>query len=1030
MAADPRRVKELFAAALELSDLAARQALLDRECVGDEELRRRVAALLHAHAQPQPALDQPLAAVGPVAPELTGPYNDAPVTSAEQAGTVLAGKYKLLEKIGEGGMGSVWMVQQQEPVKRTVAVKLIRRGDDSRAVLTRFEAERQALALMDHPSIAKVLDAGTTERGAPFFVMELVKGVPITKFCDERRLTPKQRLELFIPVCQAIQHAHQKGIIHRDIKPSNVLVALYDDRPVPKVIDFGLAKATGPQLTEQTMVTGFGALVGTPQYMSPEQATLNNLDIDTRSDIFSLGVLLYELLAGSPPLGRKELEKAGMLEILRAIREEEPPRPSVKLSSDHALPSLAANRGTEPARLTRLLRGEIDWIVMKALEKERMRRYETANGFALDIQRYLADEPVQAGPPSAVYRLRKFVKRNKGAVLAAGLVLLALLVGIVGTTLGLLQAEAARQDAETAQAAEATRAEGERRARLDAQRAAAAARAAKVTADAAAVAERQAAATASKAARAEKRANEQAQKRLRQIENGIQILTSVFHDLDPNSAATEGVSLRVLLGRRLGEAVQQLQGDAVGDKEVVARLQNWLGAALVGLGELAQAEVVLTKARQTFAESLGAEHLDTLGTMHNLAEAYRLQGKHAQAEALCRQVLAGRVARLGAEHLLTLDTKNNLAMLYLDQRKLAQAEPLCRQVLAGYLAQLGPEHARTLTAKNNLALLYTNQKKAAPAEKLFKEVLAVYRAQLGDDHFFTIRIKNNLAVLYSAQGKVAEAVALQEEVLEAGTATLGPNHPTMLLTKFNLATHYAETRKWDRSIRLFEEVVAQWKKTRGATDANTVKALASLGAACRDAGRLDEGIRHLEEAWAAAQRPPEPLPTELAGIPANLALAHDQARQFARSEPLYRALLRQSERQFGNDDLRTALFKGKLGLNLLSQKKHAEAEPLLREYLALCEAKLPVRWELFRLRWLLGAALLGQKKYAEAEPLLKDGYRGLKQHQAQMPAAMRQRRLVEALERLVELYEATGNADEAARWRKEVEAVKGASKQP
>jgi serine/threonine protein kinase len=349
MAADPRRVKELFAAALELTDLSSCQRFLDRECAGDEELRHRVEALLQAHEQPQPALDQPLAAVAPAVQEQTGAYDDTPADSVAVTGTVLAGKYKLLEKIGEGGMGSVWMAQQTEPVKRTVAVKLIRRGDDSRAILARFEAERQALALMDHPNIAKVLDAGTTERGAPFFVMELVKGVPITRYCDEHRLTPRQRLELFVPVCQAIQHAHQKGIIHRDVKPSNVLVALYDDRPVPKVIDFGLAKATGPQLTEQTLLTGFGALVGTPQYMSPEQATLNNLDIDTRSDIYSLGVLLYELLAGSPPFNRKELEKAGMLEILRVIREEEPPRPSVKLSSDHALPSLAANRSTEPA---------------------------------------------------------------------------------------------------------------------------------------------------------------------------------------------------------------------------------------------------------------------------------------------------------------------------------------------------------------------------------------------------------------------------------------------------------------------------------------------------------------------------------------------------------------------------------------------------------------------------------------------------------------------------------------------------------
>ena len=358
------------------------------------------------------------------------------------------GPYKLLEQIGEGGMGTVWMAQQTEPVKRLVAVKLIKAGMDSKQVIARFEAERQALALMDHPNIARVLDAGTTSAGRPYFVMELVKGVPITKYCDEHHLTPRQRLELFIPVCQAVQHAHQKGIIHRDLKPSNVLVALYDGKPVPKVIDFGVAKAAGQQLTDKTLVTGFGAIVGTLEYMSPEQAEINQLDIDTRSDIYSLGVLLYELLTGSTPFSRKELEKAGMLEMLRVIREEEPPKPSTQLSTAEGLPTLAANRGTEPAKLTKLVRGELDWIVMKALEKDRNRRYETANGFAMDVQRYLADEPVQACPPSAGYRLRKFVRRNKGRV-AASVALAAVLIAGGGAVMA-VQARADRERAAAA----------------------------------------------------------------------------------------------------------------------------------------------------------------------------------------------------------------------------------------------------------------------------------------------------------------------------------------------------------------------------------------------------------------------------------------------------------------------------------------------------------------------------------------------------------------------------------------------------
>jgi eukaryotic-like serine/threonine-protein kinase len=324
-------------------------------------------------------------------------------------------------------------------VRRKVALKLIKAGMDSRSVLARFEAERQALALMDHPNIAKVLDGGLTESGRPYFVMEYVKGVPITEYCDATRLSVEERLNLFVQVCSALQHAHQKGIIHRDLKPSNILVAPYDDKPVPKVIDFGLAKAMHQALTERTLYTAHEMVLGTPLYMSPEQAQLNNLDIDTRSDIYSLGVLLYELLTGTTPLERQRFREAAWDEIRRLIREEEPPRPSLRLSTTDTLPSLATCRHTEPAKLKKLVRGELDWIVMKALEKDRTRRYETANGLARDIQRYLDDEVVEARPPSAGYRMRKFVRRHKAQVIAAGLVLLALLAGIAGTTWGLVR---------------------------------------------------------------------------------------------------------------------------------------------------------------------------------------------------------------------------------------------------------------------------------------------------------------------------------------------------------------------------------------------------------------------------------------------------------------------------------------------------------------------------------------------------------------------------------------------------------------
>src|SRR4051794_35918098 len=358
--------RDIFIAALQKEDPAQRQAYLDEACARQPELRQQVEHLLRLYEGAGSFLEKPAAESG-----ATGAFQDAAeqASSPEAAGAHF-GPYKLIEQIGEGGMGTVWMAQQTEPVKRLVAVKFIKAGMDSNHVIARFEAERQALALMDHPNIARVLDAGTTDAGRPYFVMDLVRGVPITRYCDEHHLTPRQRLELFIPVCQAVQHAHQKGVIHRDLKPTNVLVALYDGNPVPKVIDFGIAKATGQSLTDKTLVTGFGNIVGTLEYMSPEQAEINQLDIDTRSDIYSLGVLLYELLTGSPPFSRKALEKAGMLEMLRVIREQEPSKPSTKLSSADGLPTLAANRSTGPGKLTRLGRGGLGWVLMKGVEED------------------------------------------------------------------------------------------------------------------------------------------------------------------------------------------------------------------------------------------------------------------------------------------------------------------------------------------------------------------------------------------------------------------------------------------------------------------------------------------------------------------------------------------------------------------------------------------------------------------------------------------------------------------------------------
>jgi len=440
---DPKQAKSIFLHAVEHVPPGEWPAYLAGACGDDAGLKHGVELLLSAHRENVDLADQARQACSDVLPTIDQPIQEKPGTQI--------GPYKLLQQIGEGGFGVVFMAEQIEPVRRRVALKVIKPGMDTRQVIARFEAERQALAVMDHPNIARVFDAGGTESGRPYFVMELVRGTPITQYCDESSLTIRERLELFAMVCQAIQHAHSKGIIHRDIKPTNVLVTRHDGQPVVKVIDFGVAKAMGQQLTEKTLFTEFAQMIGTPLYMSPEQAELSSTDIDTRSDIYSLGVLLYELLTGTTPVSKEQLKQAAFDEIRRIIREDEPQKPSTRISTAEAAPSIAAQRHTEPAKLTKLVRGELDWIVMKALEKDRNRRYETANGFAKDIEHYLNDEPVLACPPSAGYRLRKFARRNKGGLAVAALVLLFLV--LLGSGVGwTVRDRAARQSRIGAQA--------------------------------------------------------------------------------------------------------------------------------------------------------------------------------------------------------------------------------------------------------------------------------------------------------------------------------------------------------------------------------------------------------------------------------------------------------------------------------------------------------------------------------------------------------------------------------------------------
>jgi serine/threonine protein kinase/tetratricopeptide (TPR) repeat protein len=731
MPVDPAVAKSLFLELAAVDESGTRAAMLRDRCGDDAELFARVGALLAANDR---------AVLG--GDEEPGANAEGSLDRDERIGAVLGGRYKLVELVGEGGMGCVFMAQQTEPVIRAVAVKVIKAGMDSRAVLARFEAERQALALMDHPNIARVLDAGTTDSGRPFFVMELVKGVPITRYCDERTLTPRQRLELFVPVCHAIQHAHQKGVIHRDIKPSNVLVATYDDRPVPKVIDFGVAKAAGPALTDDVVLTAFGALIGTPEYMSPEQAGLNNLDVDTRSDVYSLGALLFELLTGTTPVDRKSLRNAAMLEVLRVVREVEAPRPSEKLSAIDTLPNVAAHRGTEPAKLGKLLKGELDWVVLKALEKDRTRRYETADGLARDIQRYLSDEVVEARPPSAGYRLRKFVRRNARTVMAAIALTVLLLAGVAGTAWQAWRATLAERSAK----------ENERQA----------------------VAQK-----------------ERAQANFQLAKDAVDKYLNAVTD-NPKLKEKDFLKLRKELLETAVPFYRKFVEEKNGDRESEAdrgRAFNRLAVVRDALGEKAAA-LADTEAMLAVFARLTDEFPDVPAYRQELAKSHNNRGnllyalgKFDEAEAAYR--IALKIKGQLADEFPDAPTyrwefarsHNNLGLLLKDLGRLDEAETAFRKAL-GIQVPLAPklpgDPARRhdlASSHNNLAILLKAQKRYAEAETahavaqdLYRQLatdfpaVPAYRNDLASSH-------NNVANLLSAQGKREEAVTAYRAAL-------------------------------------------------------------------------------------------------------------------------------------------------------------------------------------------------------------------------------------------------------------------------
>jgi serine/threonine protein kinase/tetratricopeptide (TPR) repeat protein len=698
----------------------------------------------------------------------TTPLGDSPLgdstydlRSALSGTENIAGRYALVQRIGGGGMGEVWLARQTEPVRRQVAIKVIRAGMDTSQIVDRFESERQALAMMDHPAIATVFDGGFTPDGRPFFAMEYVKGEPITTYCDRHRLGTRERLRLFIGVCEGVQHAHQKGIIHRDLKPSNVLVTIRDDSPVPKIIDFGVAKAMSQPLSARNLVTEFGVLVGTPEYMSPEQAEMGSLDVDTRTDVYALGVLLYELLTGVLPFASGELRRGGYAEIQRVIREQEPSRPSTRLTApgtDTAV--VARNRQTEPRRLVQQLRGDLDWITMRALEKDRTRRYPTANGLAADIDRYLRDEPVTAGPPSNLYRAQKLFRRHRIAVVAGAAVSLALVAGIIGTSWGLLQARAQAREAHR-QAAIAEAVNGF----LNQDLLAAAVPSARKGQGRDVTVREVLAVAAERLDRDSESGGRFAEEPL--VEAAIRsAVGSTYSKLGEYPAAEPHL-------RRALELRRQVLGD---DHPETWWAMNSLGMLEYGMNHLAEAEPLLAGAYDRSQRRFGPEDPDVLTCEANLANLYRKQGRFKEAEPIFVRNLEVRRRVLGAESTGALDAATSLATLYQETGRYELAEPLHRQVMDTHRRQRGEKDVATMTATTNLANDLALLGRFEEAEPLMKQVLDLKIELYGPDHPSTLNSVNNLGELKGQLGQDAAAEVYHRQALAARTRVLGPRH--------------------------------------------------------------------------------------------------------------------------------------------------------------------------------------------------------------------------------------------------------------
>lgn len=851
---EPKDIKSIFAEAIEKKSSEERAAFLDEACAGDSDVRAHVEGLLKAHNEAGNFLEEP--AIGP-----SVTMGDPHLT--EGPGTIIS-RYKILEKIGEGGMACVYMAEQKEPIRRKVALKIIKLGMDTKQVIARFAAERQALAIMDHPNIAKVFDAGATETGRPYFVMELVKGVCITEYCDKNKLNTGERLDLFIQVCNAVQHAHQKGIIHRDIKPSNVMVTLHDGQPVPKVIDFGIAKATSLELTEKTLFTRYAQMIGTPEYMSPEQAEMSGLDVDTRTDIYSLGVLLYQLLTGTLPFDPEMLRASGYAEIRRTIVEDEPPRPSTRLSSlGEEAKKFAESRGTKIALLVARLRKELEWIPLKAIRKDRTRRYRSAAEMSDDVQNYLNGAPLIAGPESTVYRLRKSMHRNRALVISIFSILGVLVAGIAASTVLAISADKSR--------AEAERHAGISQAVADFLTDDLLGSVAPEKAKSPEVTVHSVLDAASKSlegrfegkplieASIREKLGETYQKlgdydsaephlerayRIRATQLGeedLSTLTSVHHlgslyFLQARYDDAEPLLVGAWQTRRrlLGEEHPHTLASAV----QVAWLSFLAGSSVAP--DFSGVEGLFVKTREAGRRVLGDEHLVTLEATAGLTTLYYAMYRYDDAEPLCADGLEITRRVLGEEHEATLGFMNLLAMLHCQRGRYGQGTPLAARALEIAERVLGREHPVTIQSMFVSGELYRFQDRYDDAEPLLEESVQLSRQVLGDEHFWTLYYMHHLAYLYRDQGRYDDAGQLLVKVIEGRLHLFGENSLLREGTITELANMYADHGRHGSAEQLLIKTLERRRRLFGDKNSLTQACITDLCLLHEMSGQYDK----------------------------------------------------------------------------------------------------------------------------------------------------------------------------------------------